>query len=288
MYCGVSIWSRQKGLGDFLMDCKELKLIGHSSLTNPNSKTYTANYQGFNFSIPPSDLIRMRGSLHKLHNGGLHNYDDFNISKLRDTIKGLKEDFNIDPTQATIHSLEFGFNIILPYNPDDFLEHLLSFKGNNFNDKYNGHYKECELHQFFLKFYNKGLQYRQPNNILRIEMAISKMAGYKGGALVLSDLLLRSTWETSFEQLLDAYHQIIMDDIIDKTLLSSLNREIYEFGVNPNNWSNKRLSSGNRYKKKKLFNPIIEKYGQCQYKEVALALMKEKYEELLQSDILTF
>jgi len=119
-------------------------------------------------------------------------------------------------------------------------------------------------------------------------MAISKMAGYKGGALVLSDLLLRSTWETSFEQLLDAYHQIIMDDIIDKTLLSSLNREIYEFGVNPNNWSNKRLSSGNRYKKKKLFNPIIEKYGQCQYKEVALALMKEKYEELLQSDILTF
>jgi len=160
MFDGVTIWTRQKGLAAYLLNCSELKFTQHYKMDTPDLKTYTADYCGLVFSVHPSGLVRIRGSLHKFYNENLHNYDDFTFTKLSDTIIHLTDSFNIDPTLATIHTLEFGFNIILPYSPNNFLDSILSYKGKCFNSKHDDGYKECELYQILLKFYNKGLFYR--------------------------------------------------------------------------------------------------------------------------------
>lgn len=272
----------QKDLAAYMLGCSELKFATHYQNDIPEYVTYTAKYYGLVITISPSGLVRIRGSLHKFYNEGLHNYDDFNITKLNDTIIHLKDNFNIDPLLATIHEIEFGFNVILPYSATDFVDNIISYKGKSFNSKYDGQYKECELHQLLLKFYNKGLQYSQQENILRAELKIKKMAGYKGGPLVLNDLLSRPTWEASASQLLGCYNQIIMNDVIDRALLNDHQKQLYEFGTNPNNWTSKKLSNQSRYIHKQQFNEIIDQQGQCQYKQQVYDLMTDKYNELVE------
>jgi hypothetical protein len=281
MYDGISIWTVQKDLAAYLLGCSELKFATSYPNDNPDHVTYTAKYHGLTITISPSGLVRIRGSLHKFYNEGLHNYDDFTMTKLNDTIIHLRDNFNIDPLVATIHEIEFGFNVILPYSPTDFVDNILSYKGKSFNSQYDGNYKECELHQLLLKFYNKGLQYHQQENILRAELKINKMAGYKGGSLVLNDLLSRPTWEASASQLLGNYNHLVINDVINTRLLNDRQKQIYEFGINPNNWTSKKLSPQSRYIQKHQFTNIINKYGENQYKQQVHDLLLAKYDELL-------
>ena len=72
MFCGSSIWIKQKGLASFLLGCSELDFTQQYKIDQQDAITYTANYYGLKFEIFPSEMIRIRGSLHKFFNMGVN------------------------------------------------------------------------------------------------------------------------------------------------------------------------------------------------------------------------
>lgn len=130
-----------------------------------------ANYRGLQF-IDRDTNIELKGSLHKFFNQGYHNYNDFGLVEIQETLYELADLLKIDAKKARLTNLEVGVNIELDYDPNKFLNSLIIHRSKRFNyrERWNMYYKECIHNQFYIKIYNKGIQYSLQRNVLRIEI----------------------------------------------------------------------------------------------------------------------
>ncbi len=213
-----------------------------------NEKHYT-KYQGLEFILYPSMdgyKLRLKGSLHKHHNKGNHNADDFKYSDLYNTIDSLWEKFKIDPFKTPLNGLEFGVNINTSKPPKEILRAILSHRGQAF-DKMprsiikDGYGLECFKNQFIIKIYDKGTQYGKPDdNIIRIEMHVNTMQFlHKKGIEIyyLSDLLnieiLKELTKILKEYISDI---LIYDTSINRGKLTKNEALLFAKGKNPGAW----------------------------------------------------
>lgn len=242
----------------------------------------TADYKNLIFMIYISGRVEIKGSLHKYWNDGKHNYNDFNLRAIRETIKDLHEKFNINPSLARLSNLEVGLNIITPFNPNDLLSSIIAFKSSSFNQmrtKGPGFGKDVYFQQFGVKFYNKAMQYFRHENILRFEKKYIKMICLGWGDVFLSDLLKFEFAAHCINDLLKCFDEMIITEVIDSTLLSKNENRIYEFCNNPLNWG--KMTRKHRYKYKNQFADIVQTFGRQNFKVTIRELLFNKGNELI-------
>ncbi len=166
--------------------------------------------------------IKLYGSLHKFWNYGEHNYNQFTFDALKSVINELRDQYNIDPETATIHHIEYAVNLTgLPWTAEEVINSAMihSVKGGPpILAKYcdvgtPSEYKKISRENVLLKMYDKGLQSKLEDNILRIEGKNIRMIELnKAGISTLSDLLKPETTDILKNELLSLWDGIILDD----------------------------------------------------------------------------
>jgi hypothetical protein len=252
-----------------------------------------AEFFGLMFHIK-NGVTRLSGSLHKYFNKGLHNYNDFTHSNLIAVINGLVDHFHIEPQNSVLNNVEFGVNVILPFPVNALLDSLITYKNKPFNREVEEGkvYYQYKTSEYIVKIYNKGLHYRQPQNILRFEIKVIKMRFLKS-IVTLDNLTEPERLFPLGGVLLSVFDDILFDDkSIEPQTLNPSERELYFNGRNPKYWINDSAMSAAQRKQKererKRFIELLDNHRNGDNMPlIARELIKSKWGELSRNHRLT-
>ena len=157
-----------------------------------------AEYKGLTITYTENDNYRVKGSIHKYYNDGLHNYNDFSEIICKTTIVKLCKEFQIDPREFILENLEIGINFLPPIKTNCILDLCYFHSTKPFESKYDnksGRYIQSVHSQYIIKIYNKALQYSSKGykieeDIMRFEIKFIVMEKLNNlGIYTLADLL---------------------------------------------------------------------------------------------------
>lgn len=140
-----------------------------------------AIYKSCKFIVYKSGRKEFQGSLHKLLNDGVHNFNDFSFDDFLIMLDLLKRDFEIDLDKALLRNVEFGVNIKPLIESDLIIDNLLIHRAKRFEAISifkASNYKQVRHNRYLIKIYNKQLQYSSfgiENELLRLEVKYKKM-----------------------------------------------------------------------------------------------------------------
>ncbi len=267
--------------------------IQSANETTGDIKEYKTKFNNLTIDIKYNQYLYISGSLHKYWNitqsGTNQNYNDFTFTSLVETIRDISTRFNLNPVNCKIENIEFGVNVTPTIPTNMVLMSVINHKGRPFTQEYdeNKYFRECEHQRYFLKFYNKGLQYDRPENILRFENKTIRMVHLKKtGIKSLADLLDKDKI-SSLGVILkrDLSDLLFYDYTIQETDLTPKELTILTLGQIPTYWTNlKETNRENYYKKRQRFRELVNRYGKQSIQETISNLVTQKWNELLQSD----
>ena len=260
-----------------------------------------ASYNGLDFFIIENKNgnkhLIIKGSIHKYFNNGAQNYNTFSFNNIQYVLNDLQQKFNLQLDKCILSNLEIGVNIIPPLISLKILQGLLSHKTIPFKNKsmHNAEYYQVEHKKnFFIKIYDKALQYREKgynidHEILRIELKYVKMdfitkrlkkAGLiMNNYLTLNDLLNINILNNLGDLLLEKWKEIIFYD----PTINVINPD-HKLELQLSNWQNslywERLDKRKRYKEKIKLSKITDKYSQNIHTQIG-KLIKDKLELLI-------
>ncbi len=249
-----------------------------------------AEYFGLNFKLKHGK-IRLQGSVHKYRNAGRHNYDDFRAVDVAEVVRELSERFEIDTAKTLLNNVEFGVNVVLPFGVNVVLDNLIVYKGQPFNfiEEEKMNYYQCKRAKFIIKIYDKTKQFDLPNNVLRFEIKVTAMQYLetKGIKLrYLSDLLNMEIYEPLGNILTEVYEEILFgDNTINKSDLTTKERQIYSDGSNPKEWKPQKGETERKrlYRLENEFKGILERHRTgVNFRSVVSDLIRAKSLELSQ------
>lgn len=245
-----------------------------------------AKYRNIQFLLYPDGKVIIEGSLHKYYNEGIHNFNDFGFSELQEVIKDLSQKFDLEPQTAFIHGFEFGVNILTDLNPSEVLKMIVFYGKNSVNkmtvSANNSDGIICKQTNHVLKIYNKGLQYKQPENILRVEEKILRMRKIEHlNFKTLHDLTIKHKIESLGKPLLEMFEMLIIHEPINQKELSKPDLKLYEQAGNPRYWES--LSRSQRCKKRAKYEALIQTYSTTKVKETLKLKIAEKWDAMLKN-----
>ena len=174
---------------------------------------------------PSRCRLELKGSLHKSHHGG-RNFEPFTFPQLLKEIDRIERGLHLPADCWKIDNIEVGVNICPPFSkPADFIDrHLLMHGPKEFFPYLPAGGKQIGKHskgdKFFLKVYDKGLQYDLPADLLRIELRFIKMAPLKTyGINTLESLRSLSHLEALLRPLLAAWDKVLLTEPLAPSLL---------------------------------------------------------------------
>lgn len=235
-----------------------------------------AGYKNLKFFLYNKEKLYIQGSLHKYFNDGVHNYNDFTFSNLKDILQDLTDKFHLIPELCILQNLETGLNIKLPFKPLLILDNLLQYKGKEFIKPLHADYYQCVRDRYLIKIYDKGTQYRVKENILRFEIKYIKMYELNNaGIFNMQDLLDFKNWELFTLLLLERWQQVLFYDtsVRGKELTKIQQKNLHKYS-NPYFWRNltnrkKRFFHLTSYKK------VIKKYSDNRHKIIRDLIIKK-------------
>jgi len=258
-------------------------------------KEYTAKYNGLTFEIINNQHLNVSGSLHKFWNSingrREQNYNDFRFSDLAGVIIDFCELFNLVPGSCIIENFEFGVNVSPGIPTAEILRSVINHKGKPFERRKTErmYYLECVHWQYYLKIYDKGLQYDQ-GNLLRFEVKTRKMEIVRTAKIhTLSDLLIPFNYKR-LGVILSKYFSEIMfyDYTIPDTGINARDRLILTQGMNPAFWETYiKTNPDNYYKKRDRFKDLVTRYGKQDISKIVGKLVSQKWDDLLKTDLET-
>lgn len=210
-------------------------------------------YKNLEFTFSLNNQLKIKGSLHKYYNNGIHNANDFSFNDFRNTVKKLNQLFEIDPEKCVLRSFEFGINM-QPANYKTFdiyqnvFYHSADKRRVKFSEPIQKTYKQAGTQQniFALKLYDKHAQYPEYTNgeLMRFEIKYFRMREInKKGIHTLADLLkienqlyLRNELTKRFNEILFYDFSISLQKFTKKDQLKVINYS------NPNYWEKLNLS----------------------------------------------
>jgi len=271
-------------------------------------KTRTCEHQGLIFVLKNNN-VKLKGSLHKYHNNGVHNYNDYFFTDLQQTIFELSENFKINPDRSLLNNLEFGVNIQTKYAFEEISRSIVNYKGAPFHPFTIAGAKaiECETDNFYIKIYDKGHQYNQPGNLLRFEIKVRKMKFFQDRGIKITSLssLLDYSEIIKLKRVITGiFDEILFTDYnIPQNRLTPANRLILSQGSNAKYWEqlkpkSKEFGGGNKnkeyiskrkkyYRELDNFKKLICKYSTSTIKKDISFLIENKCNELLKFDCKT-
>tara|TARA_R100000655_G_scaffold108118_1_gene159504 strand:+ start:174 stop:1094 length:921 start_codon:yes stop_codon:yes gene_type:complete len=230
----------------------------------------------------------LSGSLHKFNNLHFHqgdqNYNDFKYSDLKYLIPYIEESLTIGDINKLIQ-LEVGFNIQTNYDPKKFIinnVYLLDFQEPTkiTYHKNGGITKEFSKTDLILKIYDKGKQYKLTENILRIEIRITKSRFLKSMNLYsLKDITNKDKLYYLFKKLLEEFEPLIILDTDWKDKVSIEDKQALNEFLDPKYWANLKYQRSYKVRKnrKDKFYAILEKYNLEKQKISLMHEMGEKF-----------
>ncbi|WP_265428542.1 hypothetical protein [Chryseobacterium sp. YIM B08800] len=231
----------------------------------------------------------IRNSLHKYHNDkkGLkpQNHSDFTYCNLCEAISMLEADFKINSAECGMTNLEFGLNITLSKSPKTIIDnHLLMYNFEEFNqyDTFHGKgtYKQYNSSDYYIKCYDKGLQYNLSKKLLRFEIKIMKSRMLnKLGIYNLSHCGNKEALKILFDLLMERFNDMIIIDAIPEALnINAKEQHIINMGKSSVYWKELKLSKSKThyYDKRLEFINTLEKYNLFTIKqEIEMALIQK-------------
>ena len=263
-----------------------------NTTVNNSDGTYKyglAEYFGLKFQLKHGK-VRLQGSVHKYRNEGRHNYDDFRAVDVAEVVRELSERFEINTATTLLNNVEFGVNVVLPFRVNVVLDNLIVFKGEPFipivEDGMS--YYQCKKTHFIIKCYDKGKQYKLPDNVLRFEIKVMRMQylATKGIKLrYLSDLLNMAIYEPLGNILTEVFEGILFDDnTLDEKALTDKEYKTYSRGSNPKKW---QVAAAGQKVSRKLqrlehsFKEILERHRTgVNFRSVVSELIRKKSLEM--------
>lgn len=259
-----------------------------------------AYYKGLSFT-DKTGIVQIDGSFHNYFNDGFHNHNDFCLDDLKNVVNDLEDKLNIDATQIRLANLEVGVNIELSYCPELILRSLILHRSEifTFQKAKNKSYRECSHTQYYIKMYDKGLQYGLSKNILRAEVKFIKMEQLNNiGIFTYADL----TNHTNLTKLKSLFFAILGDIVIgdcsvDPVGLNGKDKLLFMAGHNPEWWNSQkpdslkfeRGSANKEYRaqmrkynrKLQRFEGLLSQTGASSRKKELINLLDEKFEKCL-------
>lgn len=216
-----------------------------------------------------NDLIEFTGSIHKLYNSingnekkfnntkNGFNGNDFTINQIVEVRKYLSNLFNCTPQQMIFLNCETGINLNINYNPRKFVKGLLFHNNKSFIFKYQRNYAQVEHQRYFIKIYNKSMQYAINDNILRIELKFRKSIELHNlGIKTLNDINT-STLEEAKKLILQRLSEIVyFDYTIRKNELSKPKQNALYRYSNIDYWLDE-LKPNHRHREKEKLAKLI-------------------------------
>ncbi len=251
-------------------------------------KKYTAYFHGLTFEIVNNQYLNISGSLHKYWNSsqgeGEQNYNDFTFSDLTGVINELCRSFDLSPKNCRLENIEFGVNVSPELPAKEILRSVIIHNGKPFTQEYlkNKYFRECQRQRYIIKIYDKGLQYNRPENILRFEIKITKMAHIKEtGVQSLADLLDITKLQHLGVILASNFNDILF---YDYTIPKDRELPLMTQGQAPAFWLNlHETNPNNYYKKRSRFKELVKGNGTQDIQEIVGTLVTQKWNELLSS-----
>ena len=219
--------------------------------------------------------VEVKGSLHKFHNHGEHNADQFTATDLLQTLDQLVTTYGIDPFTSKINTVEFGVNLQLPFLVSRVLDNLICYKNQPFaKDSHSlTPYYICQRQRYAVKLYDKGKQKGLAGNLLRFEIRVRKMRYFDGTGVqlhTLADLLNVANYHLLGTLLVDTFNAILFDDsTIIPGNLTARQQSIYQQCRNPRYWHTPdnltpQQAATHRQqlsRNKKRFRALLDQYG---------------------------
>lgn len=231
-----SLWLNHKGL-DFALP------VSNQTGEIFKDKPMLADCNGLTFRIKPSQTeqknnFHIFGSLHRYHNGGGINTNDFNFSDVCRAVASL-EAYHIDPKKTALENIEFGVNIALPFSCKRVLDAVVCMPLRPFTElrfEKTNIGKRADFQEYEVKIYDKGKQDTgKDTHLLRVELRVKKMQYLKKADIrTLSDLTNPEKLQRAGALLLNVLNEVIFFDY-DLRKLETLPPSVKE---NVLKWSN--------------------------------------------------
>ena len=222
-----------------------------------------------NLKIYESGNSFVNGSIHKFWQNVNSNL--FTLKDCQQAFKILFEAMECNADKANFTNLEIGVNVIVDFNPDLFLNRIISYKGKAFKPMgkaENSFGLVCETAEYDLKIYNKSREYNLPFGVLRIEKKITDSKFLKRNLIKnISDALEEKNVRLLLSDLSKSFDEVLYDDItIDEEYLTTMQKIALSKYRNPKYWLKPNMSKGERRNSKNRFRDYIKKYGSETYR----------------------
>lgn len=238
----------------------------------------------------------LKGSIHSFYNAingmGIQNYNDFSLSSTNEAISELEERIKIHASQIILTNFEEGLNIDPVFATSGLVtDSFLMFKFlppcENYNDRKKV-YKKFMHEQFGLKVYDKALEYKLIENMLRIEIVYrTKKLFNQFGVYSLDDLRKKDCHVKMFDDFMERYDNdlLFIDSYKGTDEMGGIKNVTMAALTNPSLWADfKKNSKANEFNiYKKQLNEWIEEYGLDSRKKYIKNLMIDKFYTLLES-----
>jgi len=177
--------------------------------------------RGMKITIHPSGRVIIDGSLHKFHNAGFHNHNDFTWTSLKLSIQEIERITSVQASEIQVIRLEYGLNLTTRLNANDVVNGVVFLKRNPFEKTAtsgrNGNYCQADFSDYRFKVYNKTAQYKLSEQKVRLEVHAKKMRHINQclkttGQIYLSDILHKESFEYFCKDLIDKWSECVFVD----------------------------------------------------------------------------
>ncbi|MCY1634396.1 hypothetical protein [Marinifilum sp. D737] len=253
-----------------------------------------AYYNGLEFTIEPKGKVKIKGSIHKYYNEGLHNGDRFSFDDFLKAVSLLSE-FGVIPDKAMLRGFEIGLNLDTAKSKIDtkvFLDSILYCRGVegadmeiNGKSGYGYRYKTTNT---TYKFYDKMEQACLQSERLRIETKFTKMRAVESFHIrTLADLMNKE----KLSKLIAAKYLRFIDETIffewnqikTPRRLPKKYKDKFRDLRNPDWWIKDERCRKERNQNKKLLEKLIDKYAKRNIKNILKDLILLELQEFSRS-----
>jgi len=270
---------------------------------NGEGETYTLYIHNLKIVSPPKGDTYLEGSLHSFFNA-IHgktskhkkhkwvNHNDFTYNDLCGVIKELEKRIRYDFSKTKLTICEFGFNIELDMPADEFIDEYIlmyKFRAPCYDPKYINEMKikKFDLENYYIKVYDKALQYGLDKHLLRYETGFKTDELRACNIISLKDLLDEDTLKSLYNEQYKKYDNLLIVDSYDgiKSMVKRDRRKMINY-TNPHFWIRllKAKDYDERRKHKKELNSLIFNNGLDSRKRYLIERIYQKLNYLLYKD----
>jgi hypothetical protein len=247
-----------------------------SEKTGELSAKRIAEYHYCKITIYDTGVVLFTGSIHKLYNSlndvKAPNYknqkvykgfngNQFTLENTDEVRNHLAYLFDCEPEQMLFQNIELGVNTTPNFNPNLYIKGLLYHKNILFEYRYNNNLAQAEHQRFIFKIYNKSNQYGMSENVLRIELKITKTEELKTIDIRTFSDVNTITLNKAKQMLLRRFEEVVhYDYTINKKALTKREKQLIKSYSNPRYWI-VDLKSNYRFRHKKKLLQITCKYS---------------------------